>query len=83
MQQINTNPGAGGPFAPPAGWDGSGDDYRELLRERYRSDHAARQQIAVVAKRLRSVSFNGHWAIEARKIAEAVLQTNLQRREAA
>ena len=88
MSQIDTNPGASGPFAPPTGGDGDSDAYRELIRGRYRNDLAARQQIGVVAVRLgslhhRSVSFTGHWAIEARAIVETLAEGARQRRRKA
>ena len=33
---YDTTPGGGGVFSPPAGWSGSADDFRALLRERWR-----------------------------------------------
>jgi hypothetical protein len=74
MKRISTQPGESGPFAPPAGWDGDSEDYRELIRERYRNDLASRQQIGVVALRLHAISFTGHWAIEARAIAKSIIE---------
>ena len=72
MHQIDTTPGAAGPFAPPSGWTGGREEYRALLRERYGRDVAARQQMGVVAMRLRLVSFSGPWAEEAIDIVGAI-----------
>lgn len=54
---LDSSPGGEGPFAPPHDFSGSGDDYMEFMRERYRdkSQFAARQQISCVMYRRHSV----------------------------
>lgn len=69
---IDTTPGAEGPFAPPADWVGQGaEDYRELLRTRWRDvRHGQRMAVAARYYRIRdvSVSVEGPWADEAHAI---------------
>lgn len=72
MSLIETAPGAAGPFAPPADWQGTADSYRALLRQRFAACPAARQQIGAVARRLGKVYFTGPWAEQAQTIAPAV-----------
>jgi hypothetical protein len=72
MHRINTAPGAPGPFAPQEGWEGTAADYRLLLRERYASNLAAKQQIAIVSLRRSHIAFSGPWATEAQTIINAI-----------
>jgi len=74
MHRIDTAPGKTGPFAPPADWNGNADAYRGLLRDLWRLDTAARQQMGVVARRLARVAFHGPYAEEAQQVAEAIAQ---------
>lgn len=70
--RIDTEPGAASAFAPPMGFDG---DYREYMRERWMQDPGVRQHVAVVGRmfaRGETVTFCGPFAVEARRIAEAV-----------
>ncbi len=84
MHLIDTTANAAGPFAPPAGWEGDQYGYRALMRDRYRVDMAARQQMGVVSMRLRLVTFDGPWATEAREIAAAISERlDRQQRRAA
>ena len=48
---VNTNPGSclSNPFTPPQGFNGSGDDYITLCKERYRSDLSAKNWMAITA----------------------------------
>lgn len=72
LTRIDTTPGAGGAFAPQAGFDG---DYRDFMRRRWVADPGARQHIAVVGRLLaggQGVGFIGPYAEEARRIALAV-----------
>ena len=69
---IDTEPGAASAFAPPMRFDG---DYREYMRERWWQDPGVRQHVAVVGRmfaRGETVTFCGSFAVEARRIAEAV-----------
>lgn len=74
MFEIDTTPGASGPFAPPSGWDGSAEAYRALLRDRYRGNVAARQQMGIVAMRPALACFSGPWADEARAVVDAIAE---------
>ncbi|MCX8017249.1 MAG: hypothetical protein N2690_05040 [Rhodocyclaceae bacterium] len=68
---VDTEPGSGGAFAPPAGFAG---DYAECIRQRYRSDPAARQHIAIVARYVRlrrDVKFVGPFAAQAQELVRS------------
>lgn len=72
---INTEPGAGTAFAPPAGFEGDDQAYVQYMRERWKSDPGVRQHVAVAGRRLirgDEVVFVGRYANEARRIAQAV-----------
>jgi len=75
---IATDPGASGPFSPPAKWTGDDGEYTALLRERYITCHAARQQIAVAASERSVAAFTGRYA----GVARGVLVKIAQRRSA-
>mgnify|MGYP001493696016 CR=1 FL=1 len=75
--RIDTEPGAASAFAPPAGWDGDGVAYRQLMRQRWKADPGVRQHVAIVGRMLargEQVEFRGRFADEARRIAEATLK---------
>lgn len=69
---IDTTPGAGTAFSPPAGFTG---DYRRFMRQRWKTDPWARQQVQLAARflitGLVSVVFTGCYAEEARQLAMA------------
>lgn len=69
--QIDTTPGGQGPFAPPAGWLGDDEVYRALLRDRYRDDRAAKQQMALTASLLGQV-YTGPYAQVAREVIDSL-----------
>jgi len=50
LSRGDTTPGAGGVLAPPHGWTGEAAAYRAWLRERFREDIGARQQLLVMAR---------------------------------
>lgn len=69
---IDTDPGVASAFAPPLGFEG---DYRGYMRNRWKEDPGVRQHVAVVGRMLareEAVTFCGPFAIEARRIAEAI-----------
>lgn len=71
FSRINTDPGAKSAFAPPVGWQG---DYRQYMRQSWKTNPGFRQHVAVVARMLaqgREIVFYGRFADEARRIAEA------------
>lgn len=74
---ASTHPKAAGPLAATPECDTPGD-YRELIRQRYRCHAGARQQIAVLARRLSGrysrdpLEVTGPFAAEAREILTAV-----------
>lgn len=73
FSRIDTTPGAQSAFAPPAGWQGNGWDYEELMRLRFRHDAGARQHLLIAAMDRRSgmqVAFVGPYAEQARSITE-------------
>lgn len=86
FSRIDTKPGAPSAFAPPAGWNGDGLEqecislterivYRQLMRQRWKTDPGVRQHVAVDGRMLvrgEQVVFCGRFADEARRIAEAV-----------
>jgi hypothetical protein len=78
---IDTMPGGFGAFAPPAGWQG---DYRQFLQARFDGDIGARQQIAVVGRRLvfkidgKPSEFLGPHAVEAKEFAQSVWSSKKQ-----
>lgn len=71
---VDTTPGASCVFAPPAGKTLTADEYLELMRNRYRIDPGARQQIGTFARRSlptatrSALRYAGPWAAEARSI---------------
>lgn len=65
--EIDTTPGGRGPFAPPPGWDGTAQEYMDLMKLRYRDDRAAKQQMLVAAK-LPGRSYYGPYAAQAEVI---------------
>ena len=77
LAQVDTHPGATGPFAPPADWDGDAVAYLQLMRQRYRHPGIA-QQMVVTARMYRGesrseqVELEGPWAEEAQKILRSV-----------
>lgn len=68
---IDTDPGASGPFAPPEGWTGDAGAYRDLMRERWRHP-GARQQIVLVALAEADIAWRGRWAAEAADLVERI-----------
>lgn len=72
LSVLDTTPGATGPhalLAPPAGFTGSEDDYREWIRGRYFNDLQVTQVMYIVAKKVTGnasygyrVTFNGPYA---------------------
>jgi len=75
---LDTERGGSGPLAPPAHWFGTEDDYRALIRHRYRRDPGARQQIVIAARNcladrgLELTTFTGPFAEWAANIIAAV-----------
>jgi len=73
-EHDDTTPGAGGPFAPPAGWSGDADAYHALMRERYRDDPMLRQWMVLAVRRRGEIRWRGPWAAEARVIVERLAE---------
>lgn len=69
---IDTSPGAGGPLAPPDGWQGDDVEYTELIRRRWRENPAARQQILVASLLYRSIT--GPYAAPCAAILKSVAE---------
>ncbi len=74
LAHVDTTPGAGGAFAPPAAGVLSADDYMELMRHRYGEDVEYYQQMVLAAKRahLAQFSVTGPFAEQARQILRAI-----------
>ena len=72
LSTVDTTPGARCALAPPTGLDLDAEGYRDLMRNSYRNDPGARQQMVVLSRRLASTKITGPWADEARKILEAI-----------
>ena len=73
---LDTNPGSGGPFAPPDNFEELKCTYRRYMVRQLRDDFGVRPLVAVVARRLKSPeqhNFIGHFANEAEKVALDVL----------
>lgn len=70
--RINTDPGSGSVFAPPADWSG---DYFSLMRQRY-CDLGMRGHLVmvgrIIAKAIHPVEFIGPYAAQAEQIATSV-----------
>lgn len=69
----DTTPGAGSVFAPPGVWEGNAQDYRELMRERWREIEAGQHILSVArcfARDPASVRLEGPWRDEAKTILE-------------
>lgn len=71
--EVDTTPGERGPFAPPAGFAGNGDEYVQLIRDRYRSNPAARQQIYIYSRGV-TPAYLGPYAEQARAILTKIKQ---------
>ncbi len=76
---IDTTPGRDwrNPFSPPEGFTGDGRGYRDLLRERYKTNPWLRQCIGVLLMmRSRQVPFEivGPWCNEMREILDLFWQ---------
>jgi len=74
MREIDTTPGADGPYAPPRDWDGSGSQYVSIMRALYTGYASVRQQMQAAARRLPMLTFNGPYAEEAREITSQIAQ---------
>ena len=78
MATVDTTPGARCALAPAAGSSPTTEQYRALMRERYRTNVCARQHMAVYAWRLyarphhRATTIVGPYALEARTILESI-----------
>ncbi len=74
---LDTTPGCGGPFAPPADFSDLQLSYRQFMIDALRDDFGVRQHVAVVARRLKTQeppTFIGPYAADAQKVALAVLR---------
>ncbi|AVO43471.1 hypothetical protein [Simplicispira suum] len=75
LNTIDTQPGAGNAFSPPAGFNGN---YRQFINQRVKADPGVRQHIAIVALKFRREqtppAFHGQYANEAQAFARAVLR---------
>jgi hypothetical protein len=85
---MDTTPGSGGTMAPGPEFNGTGDQYRDVVRERFRRDPEARQCMLIAARRFdpdpeRSpVAFHGRYAELARAlIARLAEQLRRERTE--
>ncbi len=73
---FDTTPGARSALAPPTDFEGSEDDYVQVIRQRYRQDHEARQCILLAALRanqpfgLCALTFTGPYARWAQHLIE-------------
>jgi hypothetical protein len=78
MGTVDTTPGARCAMAPSHGSALDPHQYQNLMRERYRADMAARQHMAIYARRLYSrpnhaaTNIVGPYATQARTILEAI-----------
>jgi len=75
VRTIDTTPGADpvNPFTPPSGWVGGSEDYRDLLRQRYRRvDHYQRIYRVVHFAQRQPVNITGPYAEEATCIIETL-----------
>ena len=73
---LDTNPGSGGPFAPPENFEDLECTYRRYMVRQLRDDFGVRQHVAVVARRLKSSEppvFIGPFAADAERVAWDVL----------
>lgn len=74
-RQIDTTPGSSsGPFTPPEGWTGSGQEYTRLMRARYKNDLMHSQRMALIGwcARWNPAECSGPFAEEASRIIEAL-----------
>lgn len=83
LNVIQTEPGAGEahPFAPPAGFGGSSEDYLKLMRRRYKEEFHPFGQRMVTAARFavaHSQRFTGPFAREAQRVIDG-LKANLDK----
>lgn len=73
---INTTPGSNhaSPFSPPKGWKGTGKEYVELLKTRYRQIgfYQRLYSTANFARKGHSINVVGPYATEAKIIIEAM-----------
>ena len=73
--RIDTTPGVVSPFAPPAKFSGN---YRNFMRQRWKTDQEVRQMVAVLASWLAcgslEITFSGPYADEARQVALSSLK---------
>jgi|DeeseametaMP0747_FD_contig_123_25141_length_2648_multi_8_in_2_out_0_3 hypothetical protein len=66
---INTNPGENGPFAPPPGWRGDGQDYIQLMYQRWQDKTLAPDiEACAVCHRVKEPVFSGPFSPEAARI---------------
>ncbi|MHB8408286.1 MAG: hypothetical protein ACYDHY_09410 [Acidiferrobacterales bacterium] len=73
--ETDAGKGAGHPFSPPAQWQGSASEYKELIRDRFKSMEY--RQIFVSwswYQRARTVAYRGPFATEAAEILEAIAE---------
>ena len=75
---VDTTPGQypDNPFSPPAGWDGDGEAFVQLLRERFQRDPWLRQWLGIMAFRKRrgdSYTIIGPWKQDMEAIIASVI----------
>jgi len=74
---LDTSPGAGGPFSPPAGFEDQAQKYRAFMVGIMSTDPGVRQHVALVARRMNRSEpprFIGPYAGDAEKLAQGVLR---------
>lgn len=73
-REVDTEPGARGPFAPPAGFEGDADAYLALMRNRYATDPGARQQMHIYSRGV-APAYLGPYADQARALLNRIRES--------